>query len=72
MYLAGIKKMVSMLSIYPEKAVVIIPILCEGFVVEKSQYVSREKWCRKDNTTPGSGGGISSKFWFYFNVWSGF
>lgn len=29
--------------IYPDKAVVIIPILCEGFVVDKAQYVSREK-----------------------------
>lgn len=29
--------------IYPDKAIVIIPILCEGFVVDKTQYVSKEK-----------------------------
>lgn len=26
------------------KVIVIVPILSEGIVVEKTQYVSREKW----------------------------
>lgn len=36
-------------QIFPDKVIVIVPILSEGIVVEKAQYVSREKWCRKDN-----------------------
>lgn len=34
-------------QIFPDKVIVIVPILSEGIVVEKAQYVSREKWCRK-------------------------
>lgn len=34
-------------QIFPDKVIVIVPILSEGIVVEKTQYVSREKWCRK-------------------------
>lgn len=33
----------SQVEIYPDKVIVIVPILSEGIVVEKSQYVSREK-----------------------------
>lgn len=36
-------------QIFPDKVIVIVPILSEGIVVEKTQYVSREKWCRKDD-----------------------
>ena len=36
-------------QIFPDKVIVIVPILSEGIVVEKAQYVSREKWCRKIN-----------------------
>ena len=32
----------------PDKVIVIVPILSEGIVVEKTQYVSREKRSRKD------------------------
>lgn len=31
------------------KVIVIVPILSEGIVVEKTQYVSREKWSREDD-----------------------
>lgn len=31
-------------QIFPDKVIVIVPILSEGIEVEKSQYVSREKW----------------------------
>lgn len=33
----------SQVEIYPDKVIVIVPILSEGIVVEKTQYVSREK-----------------------------
>lgn len=33
-------------QIFPDKVIVIVPILSEGIVVEKAQYVSREKWSR--------------------------
>lgn len=36
-------------QIFPDKVIVIVPILSEGIVVEKAQYVSREKWKRKDH-----------------------
>lgn len=35
-------------QIFPDKVIVIVPILSEGIVVEKTQYVSREKWSWKD------------------------
>ena len=34
-------------QIFPDKVIVIVPILSEGIVVEKTQYVSREKRGRK-------------------------
>ena len=34
-------------QIFPDKVIVIVPILSEGIVVEKTQYVSREKRCRE-------------------------
>ena len=34
-------------QIFPDKVIVIVPILSEGIVVEKTQYVSREKWRRE-------------------------
>ena len=34
-------------QIFQDKVIVIVPILSEGIVVEKTQYVSREKRCRK-------------------------
>lgn len=34
-------------QIFPDKVIVIVPILSEGIVVEKTQYVSREKRRRK-------------------------
>ena len=34
-------------QIFPDKVIVIVPILSEGIVVEKTQYVSREKRCGK-------------------------
>ena len=37
-------------QIFPDKVIVIVPILSEGIVVEKTQYVSREKRKWKDNT----------------------
>lgn len=37
-------------QIFPDKVIVIVPILSEGIVVEKAQYVSREKRKWKDNT----------------------
>ena len=36
-------------QIFPDKVIVIVPILSEGIVVEKTQYVSREK-CSKIHT----------------------
>lgn len=36
-------------QIFPDKVIVIVPILSEGIVVEKTQYVSREKLCRQEN-----------------------
>ena len=36
-------------QIFPDKVIVIVPILSEGIVVEKAQYVSREKWGGKIN-----------------------
>lgn len=33
-------------QIFPDKVIVIVPILSEGIVVEKTQYVSREKWSK--------------------------
>ena len=36
-------------QIFPDKVIVIVPILSEGIVVEKAQYVSREKWSREDD-----------------------
>ena len=36
-------------QIFPDKVIVIVPILSEGIVVEKTQYVSREK-CTKIHT----------------------
>ncbi len=35
------------------KVIVIVPILSEGIVVEKSQYVSREKWFWQNNINKG-------------------
>lgn len=37
-------------QIFPDKVIVIVPILSEGIVVEKTQYVSREKrkWKKYD------------------------
>lgn len=35
-------------QIFPDKVIVIVPILSEGIVVEKAQYVSREKRCWKN------------------------
>ena len=35
-------------QIFPDKVIVIVPILSKGIVVEKAQYVSREKRCRQD------------------------
>ena len=34
-------------EIYPDKVIVIVPLFDVGFIVDKSQYVSREKWCWK-------------------------
>ena len=31
-------------EIYPDKVIVIVPLFDVGFIVDKSQYVSREKW----------------------------
>lgn len=36
-------------EIYPDKVIVIVPLFDVGFIVDKSQYVSREKWKRKNN-----------------------
>lgn len=36
-------------QIFPDKVIVIVPILSEGIVVEKTQYVSREKRSRKNH-----------------------
>lgn len=44
-------------QIFPDKVIVIVPILSEGIVVEKTQYVSREKWNRKDNAFADDHGG---------------
>lgn len=33
-------------QIFPDKVIVMVPILSEGIVVEKIQYVSREKWSK--------------------------
>lgn len=33
-------------EIFPDKVVVMIPLFSEGMVVYKTQYVSREKWCK--------------------------
>lgn len=41
-------------QIFPDKVIVIVPILSEGIVVEKTQYVSREKWCGKNHADEGS------------------
>lgn len=35
-------------EIYPDKVIVIVPLFDVGFIVDKSQYVSREKWGWKD------------------------
>lgn len=43
-------------QIFPDKVIVIVPILSEGIVVEKAQYVSREKWCGENHTVKHSGG----------------
>ena len=40
-------------QIFPDKVIVIVPILSEGIVVEKAQYVSREKRRRKDLSFDG-------------------
>lgn len=34
-------------EIYPDKVIVIVSLFDVGFIVDKEQYVSREKWCRK-------------------------
>ena len=31
-------------EIYPDKVIVIVPLFDVGFIVDKEQYVSREKW----------------------------
>ena len=36
-------------QIFPDKVIVIVPILSEGIVVEKTQYVSREKRGREEH-----------------------
>ena len=36
-------------EIYPDKVIVIVPLFDVGFIVDKEQYVSREKWCGKNN-----------------------
>ena len=36
-------------QIFPDKVIVIVPILSEGIVVEKTQYVSSEKWFWQNN-----------------------
>ena len=48
----------SQVEIYPDKVIVIVPILSEGIVVEKSQYVSREKREGKDYLFEAADGGI--------------
>lgn len=42
-------------QIFPDKVIVIVPILSEGIVVEKTQYVSREKWFWKNYITKNFG-----------------
>lgn len=39
-------------QIFPDKVIVIVPILSEGIVIEKTQYVSREKRRRENNNNP--------------------
>lgn len=36
-------------EIFPDRVVVMIPLFSEGMIVYKSQYVSWEKWCRKNH-----------------------
>ena len=56
-------------QIFPDKVIVIVPILSEGIVVEKTQYVSREKRCRKIydhehyDRLPGSYRGTGADRW---------
>ena len=40
-------------EIYPDKVIVIVSLFDVGFIVDKEQYVSREKWFRQnhDNQT---------------------
>lgn len=35
-------------EIYPDRVIVIVPLFDVGFMVEKTQYVSKDKWCWKN------------------------
>lgn len=48
-------------QIYPDKVIVIVPILSEGIVVEKTQYVSREKRRRQNHHHPHHYAGVFTR-----------
>ena len=56
-------------QIFPDKVIVIVPILSEGIVVEKTQYVSREKRCGKDHAHKNHSGSAGADIRQLHSVW---
>lgn len=56
-------------QIFPDKVIVIVPILSEGIVVEKAQYVSREKWSGEDNLPEDDQWTFQTDQWRNRNLW---
>lgn len=56
-------------QIFPDKVIVIVPILSEGIVVEKTQYVSREKWSGEDNLPEDDQWTFQTDQWRNRNLW---
>jgi hypothetical protein len=53
-------------QIFPDKVIVIVPLLNEGIVVNKIQYVSGEKWSRKNNLNANHGYIVKALEWGYY------
>ena len=56
-------------EIYPDKVIVIVPLFDVGFIVDKEQYVSREKWSGEDNLPEDDQWTFQTDQWRNRNLW---
>lgn len=55
--------------VYPDKVIVNIPVIGSGVIVEKVQYVSGKKWCRKKYHAKGTFGAGKSNLRVCGSLW---